>query len=507
MRSDCIALYATIKNEYSGIYIMAKSIKLNFIYNILYQFLAISLPLITAPYLSRVLGAEQIGEYSYTYSIANYFVLFAMLGITNYGQRCVAKVRANHNELSKVFSEIYTMQLLSCAVVLIAYLLFAASATGNRLLVLLWLPYIISAALDVNWLFFGLEEFGVTVTRNFIIKLASFALTLLLVRGDHALLIYVALMALSFFCSNVALVPFVRKRTSFVCPSVLDVCKHIKPNLLLFIPVIAISVYNILDKVMLGAISDMVQTGYFENSFKVASMPFVFISALGTVMLPRMASLVSEGNRSLELRYLGCSFWIVSVLSFAFLFGILAIAPEFVPVYFGDGFEPCVEVISVIALDLPFMAWANVVRTQYLLPRGRDAEYVLSVVIGALVNVLVNIVAIPRFGALGAGLGTTFAEASVCLVQLWSVRSELPLFAWFKGSIPSLFIGIAMFAAVRMTASWVCGIPIGLLLLIVVGIIVYASMQLAWLVYTKNSYFGLLLSALHGSERKARGRR
>lgn len=483
---------------------MAKSLKKNFIYNILYQFLVIALPLITAPYLSRVLGAAKIGEYSYTYSIANYFVLFAMLGITNYGQRSVAKARADHNELSKVFSEIYSLQIITCSIVIIFYLLFSFFVADNELLAFLWLPYVISAALDVNWLFFGLEEFGITVARNFMIKLASFILTLALVRGDQALPVYVALMALSFFCSNIALMPFVLKRIDFVRPSISEVSKHIKPNLLLFIPVIAISVYNILDKVMLGTISDMEQTGFFENSFKVASMPFVFISALGTVMLPRMASLVSEGNTALESRYLGSSFWIVSLLSFAFLFGILAIVPEFVPVYFGDGFDACIGVISVIALDLPFMAWANVVRTQYLIPRGRDAEYVLSVVIGAVVNVLVNLLAIPRFGALGAGLGTTCAEASVCIVQLWSVRSELPLFTWFRDSAPNLFIGMAMFVTVRMAASRMDNSLIGLLLQIVIGVVSYALMQLIWLAYTKNNYFNLLSSELKIIKRKSK---
>ena len=483
---------------------MAKSLKANFLYNILYQFLVIALPLITAPYLSRVLGAAKIGEYSYTYSIANYFVLFAMLGITNYGQRSIAKVRTDRSELSKVFSEIYSLQIMTCFVVIIFYFLFAMFVADDKLLALLWLPYVISAALDVNWLFFGLEEFGITVARNFMIKLASFILTLTLVRGDQALLVYIVLMALSFFCSNIALMPFVFKRIDFVRPSIRKVCKHIKPNLLLFIPVIAISVYNILDKVMLGTISDMEQTGYFENSFKVASMPFVFISALGTVMLPRMASIVSEGNKALELRYLGCSFWFVSFLSFAFLFGILAIAPEFVPVYFGDGFDACIGIIAVIALDLPFMAWANVVRTQYLIPRGRDAEYVLSVVVGALVNVLVNLLAIPRFGALGAGFGTTCAEASVCIVQLWSVRSELPLSKWFRDSGPSLFIGMAMFVMVRLVASRIDKSLFGLLLQIIVGVVSYALMQLIWLVSTNNNYFKLLLSELNNVRRKSK---
>ena len=483
---------------------MAKSLKANFIYNILYQFLVIALPLITAPYLSRVLGAAKIGEYSYTYSIANYFVLFAMLGITNYGQRSVAKARTDRNELSKVFSEIYSLQIITCSAVIILYLLFSLLVAGNELLAFLWLPYVISAALDVNWLFFGLEEFGITVARNFMIKLASFVLTLALVRGDQALPLYVAIMALSFFCSNIALMPFVLKRIDFVRPSIREVGKHLKPNLLLFIPVIAISVYNILDKVMLGTISDMEQTGYFENSFKVASMPFVFISALGTVMLPRMASLVSEGNTALESRYLGNSFWFVSLLSFAFMFGILAIVPEFVPVYFGGGFDACIGIIAVIALDLPFMAWANVVRTQYLIPRGRDAEYVLSVVVGAVVNVLVNLLAIPRFGALGAGLGTTCAEASVCIVQLWSVRSELPLFTWFKDSAPNLFIGMAMFVAVRVAASTMDKSIIGLLFQIAIGVISYALMQLIWLTYTKNNYFKSLSPKLIKSKQKSK---
>ena len=228
------------------------SIKKNFTYNVFYQILTLILPLITAPYVSRVIGAEGQGIYSYTYSIAYYFMLFAMLGLKNYGNREIAKHRDNKEKLSKTFCSIYGLQFITAllsTIVFVIYIIFF-SEKQYLLFYLLQLIYLISAFFDISWFFFGLEKFKTTVTRNVIIKIATLACTFLFVKTKNDLNIYIFLMSFSTLASQIALWPFLMKEIKFVRPTLKEIIKHLKPNLILFIPVISVSKYTIMDMIM-----------------------------------------------------------------------------------------------------------------------------------------------------------------------------------------------------------------------------------------------------------------
>ena len=191
---------------------MNSSTKKNFIYSSLYQVLVLVLPLITTPYVSRVFGAENLGVYSYTNTIAQYFVIFAMLGLNNYGNRAVAMARDDKEELNAVFSEIYTMQLVTGILSLLVYVVYAVFvAQDYKTYSLILTLYVLSAVFDINWLFFGLEKFKLTVTRNSIIKIGSVVAILVLVKTKDDLLIYTSIYAVSMFLSTIALWPYARK--------------------------------------------------------------------------------------------------------------------------------------------------------------------------------------------------------------------------------------------------------------------------------------------------------
>ena len=478
-------------SEETFVYLTAggMSVKKNFLYNVAYQVLVLALPLVTAPYLSRVLGANGLGTSSYTYSIAYYFVMFAMLGVNNYGNRAVATARDSEEELTKTFWSIWALQAVFAVISVCVYIGYALLWSGDAIPALIWVPYVASAALDVNWLFFGLEQFKVTVTRNFIVKLVTFVLTFVLVRGDNALIAYLVLMSVSLFVSVAVLWPFVFREVRFYKPTVKEVVANLKPDLVLFVPVIAVSLYTVLDKVMLGQIAGMTEAGYFENSLKVASMPFTLITALGTVMLPHSANLYATGKKEEAIEYMAPSMWFVLLLSSAFTFGIIAVAPEFAPVFFGPGFEACSLLMSVIVLEMPFMAWANVIRTQWLIPTSKDRAYVASVIVGALVNIVANACLIPRLGSLGAGFGTLAAEVAVCVVQTIAVTGELPLARWFKESVSGFVIGVLMLIAVRLVTPLLpSGSAVGLLLQILLGVFVFTLFACLWYLGTSNRY-------------------
>lgn len=450
----------------------SSSVKKNFIYNSAYQVLVLLLPLVTSPYISRVLGAGGIGEYAYNFSIAKYFVIFAMLGLNNYGNRTIAAVRDDKEKLARTFSSIYVMQIATSVLIILAYIFYIVIFDRGIMAYVLAL-YVVSAAFDINWFFFGIEQFKLTVLRNTVIKLLSVACIFIFVREDSDVYVYGLILALSFIFSQVAIWPFVKRYTSFVKPSKDEVISHIKPNLTLFIPVIAVSLYKYMDKIMLGAMTDLTEVGYYENTEKIIDIPVALITSLGTVMLPKMSNLVATNKQKESEKYTYYSVLLAVFLSSSLGFGIMAISKDFVPWFFGSGFEPCIILFSILAPSTVFMAVANVMRTQYLIPKHEDKIYIVSVFIGAVTNIVLNTLLIPNLKAAGAAIGTLVAEAMVCIYQYIKIRKETDFTKPILRSIPFVIAGVAMWLVINAIKINVSSILLIILIEVVIGIIIY----------------------------------
>lgn len=449
------------------------SVKKNFIYNILYQILIFLLPLVTTPYLARVLGAEKTGIYSFAHSVAYYFVLFAMLGLNNYGNREIARKRNDVTERSKTFWSIYFLQVCTGLVALTAYVVYCFIFKISDVVSWILALYVLSACFDINWFFWGLEEFKITVTRNTVIKLVSVAAILLLVKSKDDLYLYTAIMTLSNLLSPLLLWPYLKKRIKWYNPNWTEVIAHLKPNLVLFIPVIAISLYKVMDKIMLGTLATYSEVGYYEYSEKVIAIPIACVNALGTVMLPRMSNLVANRKTEEENSIIKKSIIVGAALAISMGFGLMGIAKEFVPFFYGNGYEKCVSLFYILMPSCAFLAVANVIRTQFLIPRKKDKAFIKSVILGAVVNLIINALLIPGLQSVGAAIGTLAAEATVCIYQLIIVRRDLPVGGYVKNLLLLLFFGSIMFLAVFFTPA-VGGYVPTIAVKIVVGVIIFA---------------------------------
>ena len=422
-----------------------KSIQKNFIYNVLYQILLVILPLITAPYISRTLGAKAVGVYSYTYSVAYYFLLIAMLGIGNHGNRSIAAVRDNREELNKTFSSIYALQVSTFSIAIITYIVYLfVIVKDNRLIVLLQLLYVTSGLFDIGWLFFGLEQFKLTVTRNTLIKISTVLLMFIFVHKPSDLWKYTLIMAAGTLLSQAYLWIYVKKYVTFVKCSLREIISNVKPVLILFIPVLAYSIYKVMDKIMLGNMSSYEQVGFYNNAEKIINIPMGIITALGTVMLPRMSNIVAKGDKEKTSDYIRISIKLVTLLSSAIAFGLMGISNVLSPVFFGEEFTACGDIIKFLSVTVFFIAWANVIRTQYLIPNKRDSIYLISTTIGAVLNLLINWMLIPTYQANGAALGTIVAEFSVMFVQMVAVRKEIAIRKYIMSYCPIMIIGVIM---------------------------------------------------------------
>lgn len=420
------------------------SLKKNVAYNFAYQLLILVLPLVTAPYLARVIGAEGVGVYSYSYSVATYFVYFVKLGLDNYGNRSIAAVQNDRKARSQRFWEIYAMQVACFVVAGGAYEAYALVISGEPVVALLQGLYVLSALFDVNWFFFGMEQFRLTVIRNTVVKTLTAAAVFVFVRDAGDIEAYVAVMCAGFLVSQLALWPFLGKFVDLAKPTLSGVMRHVRPNLVLFVPVVAVSVYNILSRIVLGAMAGSDAVGYFDNAAKIVQVPTALVTAVGTVMLPRTSALVSKGELDAAARHTERTLVYVMAFTSVAAFGIPIVARPFTELFYGVGFGLTAGCMAVLSVTIPLLGFGNVVRTQYLIPMARDRVFLWSAVCGAAANVAVNLVLIPRLGCLGAAFGSVAAEVSVLLYQLFMVRKEIPLRRYLKIACSFLVAGAVM---------------------------------------------------------------
>lgn len=462
---------------------MSKSVGKNYLYNVIYEILIILIPLITSPYLTRTLGAENLGIYTYTYTIVSYFVLFARLGIVNHGSRELAN-QTTCEQKSNVFSNLFSVQVIISCLVIVAYLVYVlAIGVEYTTIALIHLLYLFSAVIDINWAFWGLEEFRVTVTRNIVIKLISTVLIFVLVRDPKDLSVYVLISSGCNFLGQAIMWTQIGKYFKFIKPRTEQMLCHIKPLLILFIPTVAVSLYKMMDKIMLGELCNKAEVAYYEYAAMFVNIPLGFITSLGTVMMPRISKLAGEGNKEKGLEYTATSMLFVVALSTAMAFGLSAIAPTFIPWYLGADFEASVNLLIGLSVTLVFLSWANVIRTQFLIPYKKDMQFIISLLAGAVVNLTINFALIGKIGATGAVLGTIAAEFAVCLLQTIFSRKDLEIRKYLRECSGFLIIGAIMYVAVVLLRMTPLNPALLLIVQILTGIVTFVVLSLVYLVY------------------------
>lgn len=456
-----------------------KSVTKNYIYNLLYQILLIVLPLITTPYISGVLGAEKIGIYSFTTSIATYFILFGSLGVAMYAQREIAYVQDDVKKRSKLFLEIFFFRCITMAISIIVFYFTYASHGEYQMYYKILLIQLFANVLDISWFFQGLEEFKKTVTRNLIVKVLSVICIFIFVKTQEDLWIYFLIFVLSVLLGNISLWVYLPKYVQKLKGEKLQIFSHLRPTIGLFIPQIAIDVYTLLDRTMLGYLtSDMSQVGNYEQSQKIIKLSFTLITSLGTVMTPRIANtLASKDNKKVE-EYLSKSINFVFFLGIPLTLGIMSVAKTLVPWFLGDEFSLSVYILMAGALLIIAKGFTDVAGVQYLIPSRNQKVFTKSVVIGAILNVVLNFILIPICGAIGAIIASVIAEVAIAIVQYYYLKKEINIHIFKKAYLKYIISGITMFIVVYVMGMFMEPTFITTMLQICVGGIIYVGMLL-----------------------------
>lgn len=453
---------------------MKKTVKRNYIYNLIYQIVAIILPFITTPYVSRVLGVTNVGIYGYTLSISAYFILFGSLGTALYGQREIAYEQNNKQKYSQTFIEIIILRIITMSIsLLLFYLLFCKTGEYNNYFKILILE-LIATTLDISWFFQGLEEFKKTVTRNLIVKIISVILIFVFVKTKKDLNIYFLIYTMSILIGNLSLWLYLPDFLTIKNIKKINLKKHFKSTIVLFIPQIAIQIYTILDKTMLGTIIiDKAEVGYYTQAEKMIKLMLTVITSLGTVMLPRIASNFAKGDIEKIKIYIKRAFNLVFLISFPMIIGIISVSYIFVPWFFGKGYDKVIPVMCILTPILLFIGMSNVIGMQFLLPTKKQKEYTYSVVIGAVSNFIINLILIPKLGAVGAAIGTIIAECSVTISQIVFTRKQIDYKEILKLSKNYIISSIVMLLVLLLCKTLLNTSVISMFIQIIIGIATY----------------------------------
>ena len=461
---------------------MRESLRRNYLYNTIFQIFALVFPLITIPFVAKTLGPQQLGIYLYTYSIAALFGLISNLGIMNYGNKVIAASRDKPDRLAKTFTSLYAVSLLMTIPALALYLGYCLLFVEDNLpIFLLQGIFLLSTLFDISWFYMGMEKFKLTVKRDVLLKCLTLIFILLFVRKQNGLVVYTAIMATGALISQLALWPFLRRYTSIARVSIQDCKKHIQPLFALFIPVIAVSLYTTVNKVLLGNMSDLGQVGHFDTAIRIMGIPLGLITAMGVVMLPRMSNIIANKDEGVMNRYITKSMSFAMFMSLPITFGLIAVASTLVPLFLGKDFSQAGIVLAIVAPVVVFVAWANVLRTQYLIPKGKNKSYIISVVLGAIVSVGLNFMLIPSLKSIGAAIAMLCAEFSVMLYQTWALRKELNMRKYVAASRGFFVKSLVMFAAVLLVGVVVTQPYLRLGVQLIVGGLVYGALNLEYL--------------------------
>lgn len=424
-----------------------KSITKNYIYNMVYQVLILILPLITTPYLSRVIGAEGIGIYSYTYAIVTYFILFGSLGVALYGQREIAYAQDNPEKRKKTFIEIIIFRFITIFIATIFYYFLFVKGKEYQLYYTILILELIAAAFDISWFFQGLEEFKKTVTRNVLVRICSVTLVFILVKTKEDLAKFTLIYSLADLIGNISLWLYLPKYLKGVKVTNINIKQHLPHIVMLFIPQIANQVYKILDTTMIGwLVQDKTETGYYEQAHKVTRLLLTIVNSLGVVMIPRMANAFANNDQKQINSYMKMSFNFTFFLSFPIMFGIASIAKEFVPVFFGSGYDKVTYLIYLLNPIILLMGLANVIGTQYLLPTKKQKEYTFSVTVGVIVNFILNYILITLYQSIGAAIATVLSQLVVDILQYKHIKDNVSIKTLGNLCYKYLISSLVMFA-------------------------------------------------------------
>lgn len=455
---------------------MAKiqSVKFNFVMNTILTVSAMIFPLVTYPYVTKILGPSGIGTVSFANSVVTYFSMFAQLGIPTYGIRACAKVRDNRQELSRVTQEILMINLVTCV---ISYLLFFATLQAvpqlreEKSLYLVMSTMILFNSIGAEWLYKGMEQYRYITLRSVLFKFIALVGMFLLIHQPEDYVIYGGITIFASVGSNLLNLINLKWLVDVKPVGDYQFRRHLRPIFVFFAMSIATTVYTNMDNVMLGFLKGTTENGYYDAAVKIKNILVGVVASLGTVLLPRMSYYVEQGDKKAFVQATQRALRFVFLVSVPLCVYFILFARPSIYLLSGKAFEASIGPMQLIMPTLVLIGLTNIMGIQILVPTGREKQVLYSEIAGAVVNVAANALLIPSLGAAGAAIGTVMAEVVVLVVQIAALRGEiLPAL----GQVPYLRTGIAV-AGATLSVWWLLSSSLHPLVVLMASAVLYFS--------------------------------
>ena len=452
----------------------------NFIWYYIQQFVTLSMSIITAPYLARVLGSRNLGIFSFTFSNANFLYVIAQLGTLSYGVRQIALNRDDKYERSKTFWEIELLTVITSISAIIIFLIFISFQKEYQFFYYLWILFILAVTFDISWFYSGVEHFDETLIRTVIFKILGIIAIFIFVKNPDDLYKYIIIYSLMYLVPNLSMWTSIFKYVDFVQFNNLDVLKHFKETFVYFIPAITSSIYVILDKSMLGfLIEDKRENGYYDAANRIVKFGEAISSIVITrVFEPKTNHFYKAAQMDKIKQSINLSLNFTMFASIGFVFGIFAIADDFVPAFFGPDFLKASLLLKIMSIIIVITSITFVLEYEYLIPSGKRNKINRFVIMGAISNLILNYILIRKFASIGAVIGSIVAESIVMIgffISADNIISPIKIFDAMKNKILAgfaMFIAISFIKFILLTVGFE-NLIIGLILQVILGSLVY----------------------------------
>lgn len=450
----------------------------NYVYNMVYQLLNLIVPIITTPYISRILKADGLGRYSVSQTVMEYFVMFGLLGMATYGSRQIAYVRDNEEQRIQAFWDLNAARAITMVVSTLFYLVFCCFSGEDRLLYLVQIFTVLASLIDISWYFAGMERFRITAIRNIIVKIASVILIFCFIKEKDDIYLYALIVSLSLFIGQTILWKEVINKFAFRIPIPKNVMVYIRGSFKLWLPTIAASIYTSFDKLMLSFFTDDEQVGWYVNSQKIVKIATTVTTSLATVTIPKAANSFSNGRVTEMKSIVSKSLIAVSFLAFPMCTGLMAIRETLVPWFLGAGFEHVSDLLLISSLLIITLSWSSILANQVLVASKKENLYTLSIIIAAVVNFLLNLILIPRFKSDGALFTSVLAEYIGMLLMLFFARNIIKVRDFANKVVKYIITSILMYFLVYYIGKFMQPTVLTTTIQVIVGLSLYSIVML-----------------------------
>lgn len=459
----------------------------NYFYNLLLSLANLLFPILSFPYVSRVLGPEGIGKVQFVFSFAQYFALVASIGIPIYGMKEIARYKGDKEGRSRIFSELMAIYLVTSLCLTLIYLFvifFFPYFSADRQMFLPATLIVFLSFCYIEWLYTGMEEFKSIALRSVLFKLLGLVLMYIFIRERGDFKAYLLIMMFSFLGNNILSFFLIRGKVKFITKG-LSIRKHISPLLLILGMTFATSMYTEMDTVLLGLLSNHQTVGLYTAAVKLSKIIIPFVTSMGVILIPKIAKDFAEKNFDEVQKTLDQAFRFLAFFTVPIVFGLLLLAPEFISLFSGAEFLPAVNSMRILALLPLIIGFGHLFLCLILIPSGRNREMFFSVICGLVISLLLNFLLIPHLKEVGSSVANTCSEVVVTLAYFYFIRKHFSFtYEWSllgKALLSSLLF-IPLVLLVRGLAM-----PLLITIIVAVGSCAVCYIMLQWFAF-KNSF-------------------